>query len=117
LSSLAAGAPGSARQCRTPGARPAERAALIHERQPQQCPRVTALLALSVGGSTLATVMSEQMSRKSGPPESIRFWLGVAFGPPRNLRFWLGVALCVVLVIGVLALMIAYIWASQSDLP
>jgi hypothetical protein len=79
---------------------------------------VPALLALSVGDSTLATVMTEpQMSGKSGPPGSIRFWLGVAFGPPRDLRFWLGVALCVVLVIGVLGLMIAYIWASQSDLP
>jgi hypothetical protein len=44
-----------------------------------------------------------QMSRKSGPPRSIRFWLGVAF--------------YVVLVIGFLGLMIALIWATQSDLP
>jgi hypothetical protein len=41
-----------------------------------------------------------QMFRKSGPPRSIRFWLGY-----------------VVLVIGFLGLMIALIWATQSDLP
>ena len=38
-------------------------------------------------------------------------------GPPQSIRFWLGVAAYVVFVIGILGLMIAYIWASQSDLP
>jgi hypothetical protein len=62
------------------------------------------LVVVIGGGSNLATVMSEpQMSRKAGPSRSDRFWLGVAF--------------YVVFVIGLLGLMIAYIWAAQSDLP